>query len=121
MNTIIKPNDIVDQILAIAAELMPVAKLCGVPEPWAYMLSERTPRAADRAWWALTPPASQYAATLRFVAHSASKALTPARSITQLERDKQEVRDARASLEPLLAELRASLEPLLAELQKVTT
>lgn len=44
METIIKPNDLIDQILAIAAELSPVAKHYGYGEPWAKMLATRDPK-----------------------------------------------------------------------------
>jgi hypothetical protein len=109
MDTVIKPNDIIDQILTIAAELTPVAerlgRACGVA--WRDMLTNRDHLSAHHAY--LVVPhwlTSNGAGQIEAAAEAIREALTPGRTCLQLHYDLQEVQDARAALEPLLAELR---------------
>jgi hypothetical protein len=111
MNTIVKPNDIINQILTIAAELTPVAEVLGHAEPWAKMLATRDWQFAQRAGYRIDdalidnlPEGPRRC--LKHVAHTLTLALYPGRTCLQLHYDLQEVQDARAALEPLLAELR---------------
>ena len=111
MNTIVKPNDIIDQILTIAAELTPVAEVLGHSEPWANMLSTRDWQSAQQASYRIDDALidnlpEQPRRCLKHVAQTLKLALHPGRTCLQLHYDLQEVQDARASLEPLLAELR---------------
>jgi hypothetical protein len=103
MNTVIKPNDIINQILAVAAELTPVAELCWCGEPWAEMLTERT---AEAAYNAVAACDRANSTALHRAATAVRLSLGWGRTCLQLHYDLQEVQDARAALEPLLAELR---------------
>jgi len=109
METVIKPNDIIDQILTIAAELTPAADKHGYGEPWAKMLATRDRKDAHTCAYALANSVYnswEPCAVLMRVAHAITNALHPGHSCLQLHYDLQEVQDARAFLEPLLAELR---------------
>jgi hypothetical protein len=108
METVIKPNDIIDQILTVAAELTPVAERLGVARQWARMLANRDVESVERASIAVTMGGSFCASGLQLIRTTGTVglALTPGRTCLQLHYDLQEVQDARASLEPLLAQLR---------------
>ena len=108
MNTVIKPNDIIDQILTIAAELTPVAERLGVARQWEAMLANRDIESVERAAIAVTMGGSFCASGLQLIRTTGTigLTLTPGRTCLQLHYDLQEVQDARAALEPLLAELR---------------
>jgi hypothetical protein len=108
METIVKPNDIIAQILTIAAELTPVAERLGVARRWETMLANRDIESVERAAIAVTMRGSFCASGLQLIRTTGTigLALTPGRTCLQLHYDLQEVQDARAALEPLLAELR---------------
>lgn len=119
METVIKPNDIIEQILAIAAELTPVAEHFGAGDQWRTMLTTRDPKdfmaAADtleRLSIVTTPEGKcgRYVCprmdALSRVAFYCGKSLEWGCSKIRLRHGLSHCVGTRAYLEPLLAKLR---------------